>query len=146
MSNFTRPTPYTLGILAGVTCFVLGYGVRGADVASDARIRQLWDMSASLRDISEKLPPQKIVEVEKVVYEQAPFCDVVKKEMENKAPIPLRHDGLSFCKELMYGGDGSNRRPPSARPYLERHLQVPHHRSMPGHVEGVRMLGAVPVR
>lgn len=65
--------------------------------------------SASL---ASNLPPQKIVEVEKVVYEQAPFCEVVEEQIKAKAPIPLRHDGLSFCKELMYGGDNSNVRVP----------------------------------
>ena len=90
------------GILLATVCVYSGYLIRGSDVENSARLAELKAMSASLADISSKLPLQKIVEVEKVVEKQSTFCTSVEQAMKvhkNK----LDGDGLTFCKELMFG-------------------------------------------
>lgn len=107
MSKLSKSMAYTLGIIAAAMCFIFGYGVRGSEVASDARLSQLQDMSASLLDISQKLPPQKIVEVERIVEKPARYSDLVEKAMKERK-LTYQKDALGFCKQLMFGRENSN--------------------------------------
>lgn len=91
------------GVLFAALLFVHGYIVRGSHVAYDARLKSIQSMSDRLKEISDKLPEQKIVEKEKIV--QSPFCDFALEEKISKSirdtlpDFPVKD--LQVCNVLM---------------------------------------------
>jgi hypothetical protein len=87
--------------------FVGGFIAFGSGIAQDARSTALFKILDELKAISDKLPAQKIVEVENIVERPAKYSVLVEKALKERK-VTYNKDALGFCKQLMFGRENSN--------------------------------------